>query len=154
MVWACVEKYFHVVTQYQHRCGTHVHVSPPDGFETTEIMNMARFLVVSYAETTQFIPMERRRAPYAKCNFLVRPAPALETLTSNLSLEQLFATMMAAGNRPVELGARPSQVCGVEFLAASDFKGDNRISTSSSCKPYLGGRVLDSVDFASRLPWH
>lgn len=43
MVWACVENYFHVVTQYQHRCGTHVLVSPPDGFETTEIMNMTLY---------------------------------------------------------------------------------------------------------------
>lgn len=83
MVWSCFEKYFHIVTVYNHGCGTHVHVSPLGGYTTEQVKNMCRYRI------TRGLPKDRQDLPYTRPNFTVRPAPDLDTLASHLSASRL-----------------------------------------------------------------
>lgn len=93
-VWALTEKYFEVVTEYRHQCGTHIHVSPPTGYSTDLVLKFARFLTLLDDTITDTVPKKRRESTFARPNFDVRPKPSLEVLTHEKSLDDLVNLMM------------------------------------------------------------
>ncbi|OAQ67115.1 amidoligase enzyme domain-containing protein [Pochonia chlamydosporia 170] len=94
MVWTAVEKYFDIVTETRHRCGTHVHMSPLLGFSTEQVRRFARFLYYLHSDITEHIPESRRKMRFSQPNFDIRPKPSLDELAEDVPLEQLISAMM------------------------------------------------------------
>ncbi|SPJ86860.1 uncharacterized protein FTOL_11885 [Fusarium torulosum] len=93
-VWASIEKYFEVVTEYNHQCGTHVHFSPLNGFTTDQVRRVAHFLTDLDESITDHIPKERRMSSFIKPNFEIRSKPSLKGLKNSLGLQDIVDLMM------------------------------------------------------------
>ncbi|KAH6968452.1 hypothetical protein DER45DRAFT_10962 [Fusarium avenaceum] len=93
-VWISIEKYFEVVTEYQHQCGTHVHFSPLNGFTTDQVRRFAHFLTCLDKSITDHIPAERRVSSFIRPNFEIRSKPSSTELNNSLSLQDIVNLMM------------------------------------------------------------
>lgn len=93
-VWALIENYFDVVTEYRHQCGTHIHLSPLGGFDAEQVRSFACFITCLSDQISQDIPPERKMSDFAPPNFEIRPRPSLSTLAPGTSINQLVEYMM------------------------------------------------------------
>lgn len=65
-IWEELHKNFYIETQ--STCGTHVHLRPMDGFELSQLKNMAKVIAVFERNVRDAMPKERKDSKWAMSN--------------------------------------------------------------------------------------
>lgn len=122
-VWTALERYFDVVTEYRHQCGTHIHISPIGGFDQEQVRSFACFLTCSSDRISEDIPLERRKSEHAVPNFQIRPRPSLNALQAGMSTEHLVDVMMPTEEDMRRVESADRKYVAWNFLPLLDPKG-------------------------------
>ncbi len=122
-VWGTIERYFDIVTDTGHSCGTHVHVSPLDGFTADHVTQIARFLIQCRDSINNSIPGHRLNAQHTLPNFLVRPVPPLDSLGFGVSLEHVVDLMMPRNEDLGRIGFGERRFVAWNFFPLLDSRG-------------------------------